>query len=109
MSLPVPRAELKFHGVLGIFARELASEPAMYHIAPDRAADLLHRLETYEAALHRARSAATRTTPAIAAKNAARKAAMQALRQLINTIAADPRIEPAVKMRLGFKVAKHGR
>lgn len=102
-STYLPRREAELDLWLANFAGLIAGNPAKYHRTAGEALQITQAFEAWHSAYLLASSPATRTAPAIVAKDEARRAALIVARRLAAAIRADAGIDDELKLGLGLQ------
>ncbi|MFT3787600.1 MAG: hypothetical protein QM770_15780 [Tepidisphaeraceae bacterium] len=99
----MPRADLAALAWMRNYAAQLLARPAAYFVTAGEAEALSDAVQAFADALEAARTPATRTAGAVAAKDDARRSADAACRVLYARIKADTRVDDADKVNAGVR------
>ncbi len=100
----IPRRDCDFVNFSASFSARINATPVAFGLTPAMASDYAALNATLHSAFTRATQSITRTTPAVGAKNTARRNAERSLRQLARLIQATPGVSNEHKQALGLTV-----
>ena len=98
----MPNADGAAYFWLKNFAKAVAENPEAVGATSEQSRTVSALVEGFQQAYNRASRPATRTSPNVEAKVLARNEAVRAVRELVNTIKANPAITDVQRVRLGI-------
>jgi hypothetical protein len=100
----IPQREGDFDAWAGNFAARIGADPAAYGLTAPDALALSLAYDLWRGAYLAAKSPGTRTAPAVAAKNTAKRALLAVVKRLAAAVRADPAVGPGLRAGLGLRV-----